>query len=140
MSRVVTLIHQSERFSISARLLIVKCDLFLDDPTLIAFPYNVKSQVSFAVFREFVSALEGTTITIRNSNFSALSQLCDEFGFRELAEELGQFRDSEKFKKQMTTEDSEARMRLSILEERIQQRDKEVAMLQDGLLRQSQLM
>jgi hypothetical protein len=64
-----------------------------------------------SVFREFVSALEGTMVKVTNNNFSALSQLCEEFHFRDLAAPLSQFRPSEDFK-----EDTEAQIAVPMTE------------------------
>jgi hypothetical protein len=70
----------------------------MNDPMLIASPYNVKSPVSLSDFREFISAVKGTTVKITNNNFKGLSQLCDEFGFRDLVGRLAEFRASDDFK------------------------------------------
>jgi hypothetical protein len=68
----------------------------------------VRSPVSLADFRDFVSALEDNAVKITNRNFKGLSPLCDEFGFGDFA---------------------------AALEERMQQRDHEIASLQCELLR-----
>jgi hypothetical protein len=78
-------------------------------------------------------------VAITNANFKGLSQLCDEFRFRDLAVQLSQFRESNDFKEQAMMEDSEARMRLSVLEERMHQRDKEIAALRCEFSRQAQV-
>jgi hypothetical protein len=103
-----------------------------------ASPCNVRSEISLRDFREFVSVIEGDALAIKNDNFKGLSQLCDEFGFRDLAEQVSQVRESADLKEEGTQEDSEAwkhgsveaRKRLSALEGRMQQRDKEIAVLQ----------
>jgi hypothetical protein len=69
-------------------LLVSKCDLFSDDPGFAAVPYDLKSHVSVSDFRQFVSALEGTTVTVTNNNFKGLSQLCEEFHFRDFVGRL----------------------------------------------------
>jgi hypothetical protein len=51
-------------------------------------------------FREFASALEGTTIKMTNNNFRGLLQLCEEFRFGDLGGQLSQFRACEDFKKE----------------------------------------
>jgi hypothetical protein len=117
----VALVHPHETFHVSAQLLVLKCDLFGDNTILITVPYNVTSHVSLRDFQEFVSALEGATLTIKNNNFRAISQLCDEFRFRDLAAELSRFQESSDF--------NEDAVRLSALEERMQQRDAEVESL-----------
>jgi hypothetical protein len=139
MSKTVALLHPHETFQISPTLIIQKCDLFMNDPMLIASPYNVKSPVSLSDFRQFLSLVKGTTVKITNNNFKGLSQLCDEFGFRDLVGRLSEFRASDDFKEQATTEDLEARKRISALEERMQQRDDDVASLRCELLRQAEV-
>jgi hypothetical protein len=62
-----------------------------------------------------------------------LSRLCEEFHFGELGERLSQFRESCGLKESVTLKDLEARKRLLALEERMQQRDCEIAALQSEL-------
>jgi hypothetical protein len=50
-----------------------------------------------------------------------------EFHFGELGERLSQFRESGDWKEDMTQKDFKARKRLSALEERMEQRDREDA-------------
>jgi hypothetical protein len=137
MSQVV-LVHPLQTFTVQGRLIIHKCDLFADNVGLLGSPYRVRSQVSLADFGQFVSALEGNAVTITNDNFTGLSALCDEFRFGDLGAALSQFRDSDDFKEAETIPDSEARKRLSALEEQMQQHDHEIASLQCELLRRSQ--
>jgi hypothetical protein len=161
----IALVHPRETINISVRTLIRTCDLFGDDPALTASPYHVTSQVSLSVFREFVSVLEGADVTIKNNNFRSLSQLCDEFRFRELAAQLSRFRESGDFnedavrlselEQRMDQRDLEIevlrqrvaqleadgvrpddQMRLSAVEEQMQQREQEIEVLQGGLSRQ----
>jgi hypothetical protein len=47
---------------------------------------------------EFVLALKGTTVRITTTNFRGLSQLSDEFRFRDLAAQLSEFGDSHALK------------------------------------------
>jgi hypothetical protein len=84
-----------------------KCDLFCNDLSLLASPYNLTSLVPLSDFRDFVSALEGSAVQINNSNFGALSCLCEEFGFGDLSGQLSEFRSSSDFKEErMPTEQS----------------------------------
>jgi hypothetical protein len=99
MSKVLALVHPDATLQVPAKLLITKCDLFVDNPRLALFPYRLKSQVSVNDFRKFVSALKGTTVKVTKNNFKGLSQLCEEFHFRGLAAQLSQFQASEDFKK-----------------------------------------
>jgi hypothetical protein len=137
MSQVV-LVHSLQTFKVSARLIVLKCDLFTDNPSPTASPYAVRSQVSLADFGEFVSALVGSAVKITNDNIKGLSPLCDEFRFVDLAAALSQFRDTADFKEAETVKNLEARQRLSALEERVQQRDNQIASLRRKLLRRSQ--
>jgi hypothetical protein len=136
MSQVV-LIHPVQSFKVSTRLIVLKCGLFADNPSLTTSPYAVRSQVSLEDFREFVSALEGHAIKIKKDNIKGLSALCGEFGFRDLGARLSTFRDLGDFKEAETIKVSEAR-RLSVLEERVQQRGHELASLHCKLMRQLQ--
>jgi hypothetical protein len=86
--------------------------------------------------RTFVSALESASVPITKDNMGGLTQLCEEFHFRELAERLSQFRESDDFKEDGTQKDLEARKRLLALEERMQQRECDIAALRTELSRQ----
>jgi hypothetical protein len=99
MGKVMTLVHPCATLEVPAPLLVSKCDLFVDDAGLAAFPYDLKSRVSINDFREFGSAFQGTTVKVTNNNFRALSQLCEESGFQDLAAQLSQFRASDDLKK-----------------------------------------
>jgi hypothetical protein len=68
-------------------------------------------------------------VEVTNANIGGLSRLSDEFRFEALCERLSAFRQSADFKKVATMEDSEARLRLSELEERLLQRDDDFAAL-----------
>jgi hypothetical protein len=131
MSKVLTLVHPDATLQVPSRLLVTKCDLFVDDPGLAALPYDLKSRVPVSDFREFVSALEGRTVKVTNNNFKGLSELCDEFRFRDLSAQLSQFRESGDFK--------EDAVLLSVLEERMQQHDREIEVLHAELSRWLQL-
>jgi hypothetical protein len=92
-------------------LIVSRCDLFADDPGLAALPYHLKSKVSLSDFREFVSALEDTTVKVTNNNFKGLLELCEEFRFQDLRARLSQFRASEDLKK-----DTEAQIAIPMTE------------------------
>jgi hypothetical protein len=111
MAEAVTLVHPNATLQVPVRLLTSKCDLFGGDPGLTAFPYHLKSQICVSDFREFVSALKGTTVKVTNNNFRGLSQLCEEFRFRDLDGPLSEFRKSGDF--------PEDAVLLPVLEERI---------------------
>jgi hypothetical protein len=87
----VTLIHPEETFTIPALQTMTKCSLFQTNPTLLVSPYRVQSSVSLSIFREFLSALEGNSINITTTNFTELRELCEEFGFSEIASKLSKF-------------------------------------------------
>jgi hypothetical protein len=92
----------------------------------------VRAPVSVEDFRQFVSALEDQDVEVTNANFGGLSLLSDEFRFESLSERLSAFRQSADFKEVSTMEDSEARLRLSALEQRLLQRDDEFAALRQA--------
>jgi hypothetical protein len=46
--KTTALVHEGETFSVLKRQLIVNCELFEDNPTLLATPYRVRSPVSAA--------------------------------------------------------------------------------------------
>jgi hypothetical protein len=109
------LVHPEGTLEVPARLLVGKCDLFCNDLSLLSSPYHLKSVVSFADFRDFVSALGGFAVQINNSNFRALSCLCDEFGCGDLSGRLSAFRESPDFKEEaMPAEESELLRRLQV--------------------------
>jgi hypothetical protein len=85
VAKTVALVHPHETIQVLGKLLVQQCDLFKEDPMLVASPYNLRSDVSLRDIREFVSALEGHALLINNDNFKGLSRLCDEFRFRDLA-------------------------------------------------------
>jgi hypothetical protein len=139
MAKKVSLVHPQQRFDVLGELLVQKCDLFRDDPTLTVSPYTLTSQVSVSDFRTFVTALEGASVSITKDNLGGLTQLCKEFHFGDLEERLSQFRESDDLKEDVTLNDFEARKRLSALEERMQQHDREIAALRADLSRHLRL-
>jgi hypothetical protein len=123
MAKTVTLIHPQQTFQVLEKLLIQKCDLCKDNPSLTASPYIVRSHISQSDFRTFVSALEGASVPLTKDNLLGLTLLCEEFHFGELSERLSQFRDFDDVKEGAALKDLEARKRLSALEERMQERN-----------------
>jgi hypothetical protein len=105
MAKVVALVHPHETIQVSHQLLVQKCDLFADNPILTISPYTLKSQVSLADVRAYVSSLEGQMAKVETNNFRGLSQLCDEFRFRELGAHLSPFGNSDDSKEQVTVQD-----------------------------------
>jgi hypothetical protein len=87
----VTLVHPEEMLTVSAVQAATKCRLFQKNPTLLISPYRIQSPVSLSLFREFVSALEGNTVNLTDTNFTGLQRLCEEFGFDECAAKLSKF-------------------------------------------------
>jgi hypothetical protein len=114
----VTLLHPKETFKIPVLQVINKCSLFQNNPILLISPYQVQSSVSLSIFREFLSALEGNSINITDTNLTELHQLCEEFGFSELSVKLSEFRPSMGFK-EGESEDADARGRIAALEEKV---------------------
>jgi uncharacterized coiled-coil protein SlyX len=74
--------------------------------------------------------LVGNAIEITLTNFTGLSLLCEEFGFEGLLRPLWEFRHSINLNE---TKDSEARLRVSALEERVHQNDRDIARLKSQL-------
>jgi hypothetical protein len=114
MTNTVVLIHSREAIKVSAELLIQKCGLFANDPTLTASPYHVKSKVWPSIFRKFVSVLKGKTVTIKNNQLRGLSKLCNEFHFRDSTGQLSQFCQTEDFWEEIPTKDKETGTVISI--------------------------
>jgi hypothetical protein len=139
MAKKVSLIHPQERFQVLEKLLVEKCGLFTDDPLLVASPYTVRSQVALSDIRTFVTALEGGSVSITTDNIGGLTRLCEEFQFGALAARLSQFGESDELKEDVTQKDLEARKRLLALEERMQQRDCEIAVFRTELSRHMRL-
>jgi hypothetical protein len=138
MTRTLELVHPRETLVVPVQTLLLKCGLFSDDPLVHSVPYSVQAPVSVNDFRQFVSALEDKDVEVTNVNFGGLSLLCDEFRFEGLSERLSAFRQSADFKEAAVSEDSEARLNFSALEERLLLYDHKFAALQDELARQSQ--
>jgi predicted CopG family antitoxin len=124
----VTLLHPEQTFTIPALQTMTKCSLFQNNPRLLASSYQIQSSVSLSIFREFISALEGNTINITDTNYTELKQLCEEFGFSEIAAKLSEFRPSVDFKE---AEDANARGRIAALEEKANQHSHVIAIWQD---------
>jgi phosphopantetheinyl transferase (holo-ACP synthase) len=126
----VSLVHPEATFAIPVRQVICKCSLFENNPSLTASPYRVQSSVSLSIFQSFISALEGNSIKITDTNFTGLQRLCEEFGFSEIAAQLSDFQPSTGLK---ATEDADTRGRIAALEEKAQQHDHDTEVLQDKL-------
>jgi hypothetical protein len=84
----VTLIHPEKTFTVSIVQAVNKCSLFQNNPTLLASPYRVQFSVTLSVFQDFLSALEGNAVKIKDTNLTGLERLCSEFGFSEFAGKL----------------------------------------------------
>jgi hypothetical protein len=131
------LVHPRETLKVLIWKLVRECRLFTDNLMLVGAPYSVRAPVSVDDFRLFVSALEDKPVEVTNSNFGGLSLLCDEFGFAALSERLSAFRRSPDFKDVTAQKDSEERLRLSALEERLLLRDQEFALRHSQIERQN---
>jgi hypothetical protein len=83
--------------------------------------------------------LEGVSVPITKDNMAGLLRLCEEFPFGALAERLSQFRESDDLTEEGMLKDLEARKRFMALEERMQERDYEIAALRTELSRQSRV-
>jgi hypothetical protein len=138
IGRMTRLSHPNETVELQAQVLTRECTLFRANPSLIDVPYSLKSVVSVADFREFIATLSGRPISITNDNFTGLSLLCKEFGFDSLSSRLSEFRSSPDLSDTFSIEDIDARVRLSALEEYIDDRDRAIADLQFRISQQSQ--
>jgi hypothetical protein len=96
-----------------------KYRLFENNPMFVGAPYSVQTSVSLTNFRDFLTVLEGNSVTMTNSNFPGLLKLSD-------------FRRVQGFGE---TEDSEARARIAVLEERSEKRDRNLALLESEFAR-----
>jgi hypothetical protein len=123
----VTFVHPEETRTVPILQAINKCSLFQKNVTLAGSPYTLQSTVSVFIFRQFISALEGASIEITNTNFTGLLQLSTEFGFEELSSKLSDFQPSISFK---NPEEAETLERIAVLEERAQRSDRDIAILQ----------
>jgi hypothetical protein len=123
---VVTLVHPEVQLTVPILEAMNKCTLFQKNVMLAGTPYRVQSAVSLSVFREFVSALEGKSVTITNTNFADLQRLCEEFGFDRFIAKLAKFRPSTGLQ---SAEDTNARVRIAVLEEEVHEHDRDIAML-----------
>jgi hypothetical protein len=85
------LVLNGTTFSVGTRLLVLNCNLFESNPGLLGAPYLLRSRVSTSSFQLFLSALDGESITISESNQSDLTDLCDEFGYSGLSDQLAAF-------------------------------------------------
>jgi hypothetical protein len=124
MAKQAQLVHPDETVQIPVRTLILKCDLFADDPGLLQNPYKVTSPVSVEIFRTFISVLNGNTATITNANFRGLSLLCDEFHFGTFATEVSAFQESDDFNE---IEAYDLLTRLSTLDEVAQKQSEDLS-------------
>jgi hypothetical protein len=99
-------------------------------------PYDLKSRVSLSDFQEFVSALQGTPVKVTSNNFEGLSQLCEEFHFRDLSAQLSQFRQFVDFKEDAVLL-SALNGRILAMEEQLRHGEREIALLRCKVSRQS---
>jgi hypothetical protein len=127
-----TLIHPRGTIQVSPKLLVQKCGLFGDNPPLTATPYVLTSEVSFSDFVEFVSELEDKHVQITRDNVRGLSLLCDEFRFQAFSRRISKSHKASNLMKSAPMEDSEARMRIAVLEEQVAQLQQAVALLQQS--------
>jgi hypothetical protein len=62
-----------------------------EDLTQVLFHRGFNLLLIRSIFREFVVALEGKTVEIKETNITGLEQLCAEFGFEQLSSKLSKF-------------------------------------------------
>jgi hypothetical protein len=58
VTKAVELVHSRETHKVLVQILVLKCNLFVDDPGLTTAPSSVRAPVSVDDFRQFVSVLE----------------------------------------------------------------------------------
>jgi hypothetical protein len=92
MTKAVSLVHPRETVKVSAWPWSRNAAFLWTIRRSWRIPSALKSSVSVADFRRFVSALEGDVVGITKENVGGLSLLCDELGFEELAVKLSEFR------------------------------------------------
>jgi Fe-S-cluster formation regulator IscX/YfhJ len=124
----VTLLHTEGTFTIPLRQAICKFSVFENNASLTVSPCRVQSLVPLSIFREFLSALERNTINITDTNFTELHQLCEEFGFSEIAAKLTEFHPSMDFKE---AEHADAREQIAEVEEKTNDHSHLIAILQN---------
>jgi uncharacterized coiled-coil protein SlyX len=112
-------------FQLPVQVLTQQCTLFTTDPALLASPYQVKSRVRLEIFLLFLEAVKGTSVIITNQNISDLSQLCTEFGFHGLANEISDFLSSSDFNDAHSAEG-----RICALEEHVLLQDRQIERLE----------
>jgi hypothetical protein len=120
---VVDLVHPDVTYRIPVDRLVTQCRQFLANQELTREPYRVQSAVAADAFRAFVAVIEGNAFDITEGNSAELSQLCEEFGFDGLTAQLSLFQPSAALR------DVEARRRISALEDRWQQSERQIAEL-----------
>jgi hypothetical protein len=75
MAKIVTLVHAQATLHVPAPLVVRRRDPFPESTGLADISYHLKSHISVRVFRDVISALEGTTVKIKSNTFKGLSQL-----------------------------------------------------------------
>jgi hypothetical protein len=130
----VTLVLGEEAFTATSEPLGLACDVFAAGGS--PSRYRVQSRITLDHFQSFLEAVKGKDIQITNENVSGLSQLCAEFGFRNLSSKLSAFRDFPLFR---DSADAEARSRISALEEGASQQERQLAALKANQSQVAQL-
>jgi hypothetical protein len=129
----IRLLLGNATLSVPGLPLITTCDLYRNNLALAAAIYPVKTQCSTEDLQAFLSALEGTKVTITGVNHHSLSELCEEFGYGGLADALAEFRRSSASSgsgEGLSALPSEVIDRLCILEERQECQGRQLAGLE----------
>jgi hypothetical protein len=92
---IVKLLDRGATWKVRGLALMNKYTTFSNNPTLMSLPYFVTSTLLIDAFEAFVSYLNGSDIEITHDHFTGLNRLCLEFGYRELAAKLQEFRSSQ---------------------------------------------
>jgi hypothetical protein len=67
------------------------CSKFRDCWSLLTELYHVTSSIGADIFRAFVIAFDGVSLTIANKNLTNIRCLCEEFGYEKLSEIVSEF-------------------------------------------------
>jgi hypothetical protein len=88
---VAELVLPGRRFRIRSIPLLMSCETFENDPSLLSQPYEVRSTVSPDLFRAFLDAILGGVPEITRSNVINFGLLSKEFGFALLSQAVRDF-------------------------------------------------
>jgi hypothetical protein len=91
MMSTVELAFEGQTSHVARRSLAAKCQLFIENRTLLERPSRVRSGASEACFRLFQATIEGVATQIGMENAMDLEPVSGEFQFVELRRQVGEF-------------------------------------------------